>query len=81
MTTIENNPKYHNAVLELLCLECAKDVPTPSVPWQNKTMQLCKVSTLCLDGHHFAKEELESVGELSKIISLTIFKCLYLARI
>ena len=32
MTTIESNPKYLGAVLELLGLEGAKDVPTPSVP-------------------------------------------------
>ena len=30
--TIESNPKYLDAVLELLDLEGAKDVPTPSVP-------------------------------------------------
>ena len=30
--TIESNPKYFDAVLELLGLEGAKDVPTPSVP-------------------------------------------------
>ena len=29
---IESNPKYLDAVLELLGLEGAKDVPTPSVP-------------------------------------------------
>ena len=30
-----------------------------------KTEQLCKVSTPCLDDHHFKKEELETVGKLS----------------
>ena len=30
--TIESHPKYLDAVLELLRLEGAKDVPTPSVP-------------------------------------------------
>ena len=30
--TIESNPKYLDVVLELLGLEGAKDVPTPSVP-------------------------------------------------
>ena len=30
--TIESNPKYLDAVLELLGLKGAKDVPTPSVP-------------------------------------------------
>ena len=32
VTTIESNPKYLDAVLELLGLEGAKDVSTPSVP-------------------------------------------------
>ena len=31
VVTIESNPKYLDAVLELLGLEGAKDVPTPSV--------------------------------------------------
>ena len=36
---------------------------------------------LCLDDHHFKKEELESVGELSEVCSHVVLKCLYLARI
>ena len=46
-----------------------------------KTWQLYEVSTLCVDDHHFMKEELESVGELSKVCSQIVLKCLYLARI
>ena len=46
-----------------------------------KTEQLYKISSPCLDDHHFKKEELESVGELSKVCSQIILKCLYLARI
>ena len=34
-----------------------------------RTEQLYKVSNPCLDDHHFKKEELESVGELSKVCS------------
>ena len=30
------------------------------------TQQLYKVSTPCIDDHHFKEEELKSVGELSK---------------
>ena len=33
------------------------------------TQQLYEVSTPCLDDRHFKKEELESVGELSKVCS------------
>ena len=33
------------------------------------TEQLCKGSTPCLDDHNFNKEELETVGELSKVCS------------
>ena len=43
--------------------------------------QLFKVSSPCLDDHLFKKEELESVGELSKVCSQMVLKCLYLARI
>ena len=32
----------------------------------NSTQQLCKVSTPCIDDHHFKEEEMKSVGELSK---------------
>ena len=45
------------------------------------TQQLYKVSTPCIDDHHFKEEELESVGELSKRFSQIVLKCLYLARI
>ena len=45
------------------------------------TQQLYKVSTPCIDGHHFKEEELKSVGELSKVCSQIVLKCLYLARI
>ena len=44
------------------------------------TQQLYKVSTPCIDDHHF-KEELKSVGELSKVCPQIGLKCLYLARI
>ena len=33
------------------------------------TQQLYKVSTPCIDDHHFKEEELKSVGELSKVCS------------
>ena len=44
------------------------------------TQQLYKVSTPCIDDHHF-KEEMKSVGELSQVCSQIVLKCLYLARI
>ena len=44
------------------------------------TQQLYKVSTPCIDDHHFKEEELTS-GELSKVCSPIVLKCLYLARI
>ena len=48
----------------------------------NKTnQQLYKVATPCLDDHKFKEEELGSVGELSKVYSQIVLKCLYLARI
>ena len=45
------------------------------------TQQLYKVSTPCIDDHHFKEEELKSVGELSKVCSQIVLKCLYLTRI
>ena len=40
----------------------------------NKTIQqLYKVSTPCIDDHHFKEEELKSVGELSKVCSQFVF--------
>ena len=45
------------------------------------TQQLYRVSTPCIDDHHFKEEELKSVEELSKICSQIVLKCLYLARI
>ena len=47
----------------------------------NKTEQLYKVSSPCLDDHHFKKEELERVGDLSEVCLQMVLKCLYLARI
>ena len=45
------------------------------------TPQLYRVSTPCIDDHHFKKEEMKSVGELSHVCSQMVVKCLYLARI
>ena len=45
------------------------------------TQQLYKVSTPCIDVHHFKEEEMKSVGELPQVCSPIVLKCLYLARI
>ena len=45
------------------------------------TQQLYKVSTPCIDDHHFKEEEMKSVGEQSHVCSQIVLKCLYLARI
>ena len=45
------------------------------------TQQLYKVSTPCIDDHHFNEEETKSVGELSSTCSQILLKFLYLARI
>ena len=46
-----------------------------------KTEQLYTVSTPWLDGHRFRKQEFETVGELPKVCSQIVLKCLYLVRI
>ena len=45
------------------------------------TQQIYKVSTPCIDDHHFKGEELKSVGELSRVCSQIVLRCLYLARL
>ena len=45
------------------------------------TQQLHKVSTPCIDDHHFKEEETKSVGELSSTCSQIVLTCSYLARI
>ena len=45
------------------------------------TQQLYKVSTPCIDDHHFKEEETKSVGESSQVCSLIVLKCSNLARI
>ena len=46
------------------------------------TQQLNKVSTPCIDDHHFKEEEeTKSVGELSQVCSQIVLKWVYLARI
>ena len=42
------------------------------------TQQLYKVSTPCIDDHHFKEEEIKSVGELSLVCSQIVLKCLYM---
>ena len=45
------------------------------------TQQLHKVSTPCIDDHHFKEEELKSLGDLSKVCSQIVLNCINLARI
>ena len=42
------------------------------------TQQLYKVSTPCIDDHHFKEEEVKSVGELSHVCSQIVLKCFFL---
>ena len=45
------------------------------------TQQLYKVSTPCIDDHHFKEEEMKSARELSHVCSQIVLKFSYLARI
>ena len=45
------------------------------------TQQLFKVATRCLADHQFKEAEMGSVGELSKVCSQIVLKCLFSARI
>ena len=53
------------------------------VSWRTKTtQQLYKVSTPCIDDHHFKEEENKICWSIVKYMPLKLFlKCLYLARI
>ena len=66
----------------MIWLVMQRSVWNDIVSWQTKrTQQLYKVSTPCIDDHHFKEEEMKSVGELSHVCSQIVLKCLYLARI
>ena len=45
------------------------------------TQQVYKVATPCIDDHQLKEKEMGSVGELSKVCSQIVLKCLYLARV
>ena len=52
------------------------------VSWQTRRLNnSAKLSTPCIDDHHFIEEELKSVGELSTVSSQIVLKYLYLTRI
>ena len=57
----------------------AKKCVEPNFELSNKTtQQLYKVSTPCIDDHHFKEEEMKFVGEQSQVCSKIVLKCLYL---
>ena len=45
------------------------------------TQQLYKVSTSCIDDHHFKEEDMKCIAELSQVCSQIVLKFLYLTRI
>ena len=51
------------------------------VSWRTRRLSIYKVSTPCIDDHHFKEEEMKSVVELSQVCSQIVLKCLYLARV
>ena len=58
-----------------------RNVCSDVVSWQRRRLkQLYKVSTPCIDDHHFKEEQMKSVGELSQVWIQIVVKCLYLAR-
>ena len=57
------------------CMERYCELPNKTTP------QLYKVSTPCIDYHHFKDKEMKSVGEWTQICSQIVLISLYLARI
>ena len=41
------------------------------------TQQFYRVSTPCIDDHRFKEEEMKSVGEMSKVCSQIVLRCLF----
>ena len=80
----EKLPCSENLIISSLSLDVqghAKKCVERYCELANKTtQQLYKVSTPCIDDHHFKEGELKSL-ELSKVCSQIVLKCLYLARI
>ena len=60
---------------------CSKYVERFCELANKKTEQLSKVSSPCLDGLHSKKEDASVGGDLPKVCSQIVLKCLYLARI
>ena len=58
-----------------------RNVWSDIVSWQTRRLNNYKVSTPCINDHHFKEEELISVGELSQVCSQIVLKCLCLARV
>ena len=58
-----------------------KSVWNDIVSWRTRrTQQLYKVSTPCIDDHHFKEEEMKSVGDLSKVCSQIVQKWLIFGK-
>ena len=59
-----------------------RNVWSDIVSWQTRRLNnSTKLSTPCIDDHHFKEEEMKSVGELSQVCSQIVLKCFFLARI
>ena len=75
--TIESNPKYLDAVLELLGLEGAKDVPTPSVPAHQEKLTTNPAETTvyrqCVgDLLYYAQDRADAQYEVSILGSMLV---------
>ena len=78
-TSIPSNCSYFFMVL-WHGWSCKEMCGTTSWVGKQDDSTTLRISSPCIDDHHF-KEELKSVGELSKVCSQIVLKCLYLARI
>ena len=52
-----------------------------TVNWQKTSSNCAKLLHHVFDDHQFKQQEMETVGELSRVCSQTVVKFLYLARI
>ena len=70
-------PRVGNFVSSWSWRVMQRNVWSDIVSWQTRRLNNIKVSTPCIDDHHFKEEEMKSVGELSQVCSHSK----YLARI
>ena len=80
MFVVKTQKHAHNwfrRFLKLIGIQegCKSQVMDASESAKKTIQQLYKISTPCIDDHHFKGKEMKSVGELSQVCSQNVIKC------